>query len=139
MYIAIAVVVIVLVFPETMNHAFLHTVSELLTHMSTILKMQDDVLSATPGDFAADSPKLAKLRGTRLGMISKQQQREFKASRLYQRHAYISLVATQSKFLGAEFSWGRCNGEDAKGLEEPLLAVSSRISQYITSWSLLMC
>lgn len=111
MYIAIAVVVIVLVFPETMNHAFLHTVSELLTHMSTILKMQDDVLSATPGDFAADSPKLAKLRGTRLGMISKQQQ-----------------LATQSKFLGAEFSWGRWNGEDAKGLEEPLLAVSSRIN-----------
>ena len=139
MYIAIAVVVIVLVFPETMNHAFLHTVSELLTHMSTILAMQDEVLSATPGDFATDSPNLAKLKGARLGMIGKQQQCEFKASISYQRYAHISIVATQSKFLGAEFSWGRWNGEDAKGLEEPLLAVSSRISQSITRWSLLIC
>ena len=39
------------------------------------------------------------------------------------------------KFLGAEFSWGRWNGEDARQLEAPLLTVISRLSMsYIFSF-----
>ena len=34
------------------------------------------------------------------------------------------------KFLDAEFSWGRWNGDDARQLEEPLLMVISRLSMW---------
>lgn len=37
-------------------------------------------------------------------------------------------VTQLGKFLNAEFSWGRWNGDDARQLEEPLLMVVSRLS-----------
>ena len=37
------------------------------------------------------------------------------------------------KFLNAEFSWGRWNGDDARQLEEPLLMVISRLSMWYVS------
>jgi len=43
-------------------------------------------------------------------------------------------VTQLGKFLNAEFSWGRWNGDDARQLEEPLLMVISRLSMsYISS------
>jgi hypothetical protein len=38
-------------------------------------------------------------------------------------------VTQQGKFINAEFSWGRWNGDDARQLEEPLLAVILRMSK----------
>jgi len=42
-------------------------------------------------------------------------------------------VAQLGKFINAEFSWGRWNSDDARQLEEPLLAVLSRMSQWYLS------
>jgi hypothetical protein len=39
-------------------------------------------------------------------------------------------VTQLGKFLNAEFSWGRWNGDDARQLEEPLLMVVSRLSTW---------
>lgn len=42
-------------------------------------------------------------------------------------------VTQLGKFLNAEFSWGRWNGDDATQLEQPLLMVISRLSMWYIS------
>ncbi|TFY75709.1 hypothetical protein EWM64_g8302, partial [Hericium alpestre] len=96
MYLAIALTVLVLVFPETLNHAYLNVVNVLLGHAEGILVMQEDVLT-------------------------------FQACRTDRQ-----TVTLLSKFLNAEFSFGRWNGEDVKALEVPLTALVSRISGLIS-------
>ena len=48
--------------------------------------------------------------------------------KLHQRTELLSVAGT-SKFITLEFSYGRWNGDDVKGLEEPLLGVISRLSR----------
>ncbi|THH16060.1 hypothetical protein EW146_g4511 [Bondarzewia mesenterica] len=74
MYIAIAVFVIIFVFPETMNHAYLNTISDLLDNIKLILMMQEDVLAGLQEDFAPGCPKTVQMKGARLAMIGKQRQ-----------------------------------------------------------------
>jgi hypothetical protein len=45
-----------------------------------------------------------------------------------QRNHGLSEVTQLGKFVNAEFSWGRWNGDDARQLEEPLLMIISRMS-----------
>jgi hypothetical protein len=45
----------------------------------------------------------------------------------------VPQVTQLGKFLNAEFSWGRWNGDDARQLEEPLLMVISRLSMWYIS------
>ncbi|KAA1472661.1 hypothetical protein DENSPDRAFT_872334 [Dentipellis sp. KUC8613] len=111
MYFAIALFVLVTVFPETLNHAYLNGVSGLLTHARAILVMQNDVLSSTPDDFGPGCPKRERLMQHRTAMV-----------RTYQ------MFSQQTKFLNGEFSYGRWNGQDVKELEVPLIAVVSRIN-----------
>ena len=51
--------------------------------------------------------------------------------KLRQRTELLSVAGT-SKFITLEFSYGRWNGDDVKGLEEPLLGVISRLSRCST-------
>jgi len=43
-------------------------------------------------------------------------------------------VTLQGKFINAEFSWGRWNGDDARRLQEPLFSVISRISKWCSTF-----
>ncbi|KAH9050166.1 hypothetical protein EDB84DRAFT_1623276 [Lactarius hengduanensis] len=114
-YMAIAIVVTVFVFPQTANHAFLGTVTLLLGQMKVLLDAQEDLLTAVPGSITPESPKFLRLRATRASMFTIHQG-----------------LTQQGKFINAEFSWGLWNGDDARKLEEPLLGVISRLNGLLT-------
>lgn len=111
MYTAIAVVVTIFVFPRTAHYSFLGTISLLLGQMKVLLDAQEDLLTSAPGSIDPGSPKALQWRATRLSMFTTHQG-----------------LTQLGKFLNAEFSWGRWNGDDARQLEEPLLMVISRLN-----------
>ncbi|KAI9465778.1 hypothetical protein BJY52DRAFT_1376562 [Lactarius psammicola] len=107
-YMAIAIVVTIFVFPQTANHAFLGTVTLLLGQMKVLLDAQEELLTASPWvDYSRDIS------------LSVSDHSSHK-------------VTQQGKFINAEFSWGRWNGDDARKLEEPLLGVISRLNGLLT-------
>lgn len=76
-YIAIAVVVTIFVFPQTGHHAFLGTVTLLLGQMKVLLDAQEDLLTSAPGSIAPGSPKALQWRATRVSMFTIHQKRTF--------------------------------------------------------------
>ncbi|KAI0646345.1 hypothetical protein C8Q79DRAFT_909612 [Trametes meyenii] len=109
-YIGIALVFIIFVFPESLNHSYLHSSAELLDKLKGILAVQEDVLSADPHDVVPGSPLATKTTLARVGMIQQLQQ-----------------LMAQKHFLNLEFSWGRWNGDDIKDLLEPISTVATRM------------
>ncbi|KAJ3525006.1 hypothetical protein NM688_g8467 [Phlebia brevispora] len=108
-YIAIGLVVIVFVFPESINHATLVSTSALLGKIKDLVDLQQQVLESTPDDLARGSPLFTKLLGGRAAIL-----------------AQIQQMVASMKFINVEFSWGKWNGNDVKALTEPLMAVVSR-------------
>ncbi|KAI0041578.1 hypothetical protein FA95DRAFT_677065 [Auriscalpium vulgare] len=115
MYIAISCVVIICVFPETVNHAFMDAVSALLSKIEFMVQGQERVLSAEVEDFVTEHEIVAQLRANRTAMFT-----------IYEG------IKLQSKFINIEFSFGRWNGDDNNGLVSPLLSVISRINGLMT-------
>lgn len=70
MYMAIAIVVTIFVFPRTAHHAFLGTVTLLLSQMKLLLDAQEDLLTSVPGAITPGSPKFEQLRATRISMFT---------------------------------------------------------------------
>ena len=68
-YAAIAVVLIVLVFPESMNHAFLASTSEILGKLQKLVEAQELVLNARPSDLDANSSLIRKVIGARTEIV----------------------------------------------------------------------
>ena len=131
MYTAIAIVVTICVFPQTAHHAFLGTITLLLGRMKVLLDAQEDLLTAAPGSITPGSPKALQLRATRVSMFTIHQGRTFFVDyvSLIKLNRGPSKVTQQGKFINAEFSWGRWNGDDARQLEEPLFVIISRMSK----------
>ena len=69
-YIAIAVVVTIFVFPRTAHHTFLGTVTRLLGQIKLLLDAQEDLLTAVPGSITPGSAKALHLRATRVSMFT---------------------------------------------------------------------
>ncbi|KDQ52244.1 hypothetical protein JAAARDRAFT_184405 [Jaapia argillacea MUCL 33604] len=110
-YIAIALVVITFVFPETVNHASLESTVTLLRHLQGIVKSQNEILEIDDLEkLATGSPLRMKIVGARAAAVGMQQ-----------------LLAAKMKFIDVEFSFGRWNGGDVKDLQEPLLGVVIRV------------
>ena len=74
-YIAIALVFIILAFPETLNHSYLASSADLLEKLRGILAMQDDVLQADPHDLLPGTPLGTKVAAARAGALAQLQQR----------------------------------------------------------------
>lgn len=74
-YIAIAVVVTIFVFPRTAHYAFLGTVTRLLGQMKVLLDAQEDILTSAPGSIAPTSPKALQWGVTRVSMFTTHQGR----------------------------------------------------------------
>lgn len=136
MYAAIAIVVTIFVFPRTAHSAFLGTVTQLLSKMELLLDAQEDLLVAVPGSINPGSPKALQLRALRVSMFTIHQGRTFfnidLCYQMWLNHG-SSKVTLQGKFINAEFSWGRWNGDDARRLQEPLFSVISRISKWCST------
>jgi hypothetical protein len=76
-YIAIAVVVTIFVFPQTAHYAFLGMVTPLLGQMKALLDAQEDLLTSAPGSISPESPKALQWRATRVSMFTTHQRRTF--------------------------------------------------------------
>jgi hypothetical protein len=76
-YCAIALLCCFIIFPETVNHAYLGTMSTILAKVRAMLASQNDLLSPEPGDFAPGCPKLEALIGMRTGVMAMYQSREY--------------------------------------------------------------
>ncbi|KAJ7160023.1 hypothetical protein C8R43DRAFT_1064102 [Mycena crocata] len=111
-YMGIAIVTTLLVFPETMSHSVMDSLAAQLARIQALVAIQDDVLQARAEELAAPgAPLIERFKKLRARVISTQQQ----------------LVAS-SGFLSLEFSWGRWNGDDLRDLEEPTVALITRVS-----------
>lgn len=73
-YAGIAVVLIILVFPETLNHAYLNATTEILGKVQNLIDMQKEVLDSPQDAFVAPSVLLAKITGVRMGVLQRFQQ-----------------------------------------------------------------
>ena len=68
-YCAIALVCCFVIYPETVNHAYLGLISMVLTKVKAMLVAQEDLLSIRPGDFGIGCPKLKALIATRVAVM----------------------------------------------------------------------
>lgn len=75
-YIAIALLFIIIIFPESLNHSYLCSAAELVDKFKGILLMQDDVLKTNPQDIVPGSPMAVKTNMARGAVVQQLQQRE---------------------------------------------------------------
>ncbi|KAI0946571.1 hypothetical protein AcW1_010001 [Taiwanofungus camphoratus] len=114
-YVGIGLILIIVVFPETLNHALLVSTADLVGELQALVEMQGEVLGAAPSDLTTGSGLLRKVLLARDGIF-----------------AHIQQFSGQLMFLNLEFSWGKWNGDDIKELEKPLAGVVSRIGSLQT-------
>ncbi|KZT02812.1 uncharacterized protein LAESUDRAFT_729774 [Laetiporus sulphureus 93-53] len=110
-YVAIGLVTIILVFPETLNHAALSSTSELLGHIGEGIMLQEEILNAPAAQLIGDGEMLGKAATAREHMIANMKQ-----------------LSSQLPLLNLEFSWGKWNGNDIKALKEPLMTLVGRLA-----------
>ncbi|KAI8970891.1 hypothetical protein BD414DRAFT_501521 [Trametes punicea] len=109
-YIGIALILIIILFPESLNHSYLSSSAELLDKFKGILALQEDVLSTDPHEVGPGSPLATKVTMARVGTIQQLQQ-----------------LMSQKQFLNLELSWGRWNGDDIKDMLEPMQMLTTRL------------
>ncbi len=73
-YIAIGIVLITFVFPETVNHAALIGTSDLIGKLKDILDIQQRVLDSSQEDLVTGQPLANKLQAARAGILAQIQQ-----------------------------------------------------------------
>lgn len=110
-YIAIGVVVIIFIFPESLNHAVLTSTSGLLSKVKSLIDMQEDVLNAPISDLVGDGAVLTRVTGARVAIV-----------------AGLQGLKSQLPMLDLEFNWGRWNGDDVKGLDKHISTVIPRLA-----------
>ena len=74
-YIAIALILVTIVFPESLNHSYLDSSSALLQTLKGLLASQEEILRADPHDVLPGTPLVGKVFGMRVGAIQQLQQR----------------------------------------------------------------
>ncbi|KAI0339296.1 hypothetical protein BDW22DRAFT_1409168 [Trametopsis cervina] len=110
-YIAIGMVVIIFVFPQTANHAALVTASALTGQFHDIIDQQQVVLDSSLDELEPGKPLATALQRGTSGIIGQ-----------------IQAFTAGIGFIKLEFSWGKWNAEDVSGLKEPLVAIVSRLA-----------
>src|SRR5258705_9121215 len=74
MYLTIATFLVIFLFPETMQHVYLHLISSHLDKIGQMLALQEAVLTAERGDISLGCPKMAQLQAARAALIANKQQ-----------------------------------------------------------------
>ncbi|VDB95654.1 unnamed protein product [Peniophora sp. CBMAI 1063] len=107
MYSAIAIFVIIFIFPQTVNHAYLSLLSRLLGVVTAVMSVQNEILL----DSRGMGQKLEKAQTLRTAMF-----------------ALLRGLKSQAGLLNAEFTWGRMSGEDVASFQDPLTDVVARLN-----------
>lgn len=76
-YVAIALIIVALVFPETLNHSYLDSSAVLLQTLKGLLTIQDEILSADPHDVLPGTLLVGKVNEARVGAIQQLQGRMY--------------------------------------------------------------
>ncbi|EUC58450.1 fusaric acid resistance-like protein [Rhizoctonia solani AG-3 Rhs1AP] len=118
-YVAVSLVSIILIFPETLNHEWLNSYTEVVDMVKILVDMQDMVLSQTTNQLDSAHAILAKINGIQDGAL-----------------AMFQGFTMNSSMLNLEFSCGRWNGADVQTLEMPLKTVITRARMYTTLYLL---
>jgi hypothetical protein len=127
-YAAIAVFVTIFIFPETVNHAYLTGTAGLLGGLRNMLSFQDELLDLeidSLRDETRNGGILQRISKTRIETIVKMQSCEYRLD-FTRRVLDVFKVMASSGLINLEFTWGKWNGDDVRGLEDPLMAVVSR-------------
>ncbi|KZP26783.1 hypothetical protein FIBSPDRAFT_731732 [Athelia psychrophila] len=110
-YIGIATVLTLTVFPETMNHSCMQSTVSQFAQIKALVAVQEAVLDAHPEDLGPGKPLLQKIIGMRAAVLAGQK-----------------ALMGKSGFINLEFSYGRWNGDDVRELEEPMLTLVTRVA-----------
>ncbi|CUA73001.1 putative protein C57A7,05 [Schizosaccharomyces pombe 972h-] [Rhizoctonia solani] len=108
-YVAVSLVGIILIFPETLNHEWLNSYTEVLDMVKILVDMQEVVLGQTVDQLASARGVLAKINGIQDGAL-----------------AMLQGFTMNSSMLNLEFSYGRWSGADVETLEMPLKAIITK-------------
>lgn len=73
-YVGIGLILIIVVFPETLNHALLASTADLVGELRALVEMQGEVLEAAPSDLTTGSGLLRKVLLARDGIFAHIQQ-----------------------------------------------------------------
>ena len=96
-YIAIALIFITFAFPESLNHSYLDSSTQLLDKLKDIMALQEDILRSDPHDVGAGSPLATKATMARVGMLTQLQQCKYRCfqrlARVFDEHLAYSDVA----------------------------------------------
>ncbi|KAF7972398.1 hypothetical protein HWV62_18046 [Athelia sp. TMB] len=110
-YIGIATLLTVCVFPETMNHSCMQSTIGQMAQLKALIALQETVLDSQPEDLGPGKPLMLKIIGMRSALLAGQK-----------------ALMGKSGFINLEFSYGRWNGDDVRGLEEPMIALVTRVA-----------
>ncbi|KAF9074230.1 hypothetical protein BDP27DRAFT_1317519 [Rhodocollybia butyracea] len=116
-YAAIALVVTLFVFPETMSHSALRSVCEQLERVEKVVVMQGEVLrvidkergKAGIEELAPGKPLAMKLEGMKAVMVG-----------------IMKMLYGTAGMISLEFSYGKWSSDDVKDVIEPLASVVAR-------------
>lgn len=103
-YAAIACALIILVFPETMNHAILAADTEILGKIKKLVDIQELVLSARPPDLDSNSPLIRKVSSARAevaAMFTKRTSRLFEVLSCNTKHAHFQSLRRPSSSISS--------------------------------------
>ncbi|KAF8525171.1 hypothetical protein BU17DRAFT_62876 [Hysterangium stoloniferum] len=112
--VAISCVVVVFIFPETLNHSFLNGIAGLISVLRQLIELQERVLTIShPEQPDLASQTASQMQTMRSGALSSLQK-----------------LSGNAGILSVEFSYGRFNGEDIRSILEPLTILISRIGAF---------
>ncbi|KAL5631613.1 hypothetical protein ACGC1H_007212 [Rhizoctonia solani] len=126
-YIAVGLVTIILIFPETLSHEWLESYASVLDLTKSLVDMQEKVLTDSPEqlDIEIEGNTLSKIDGIQAGSL-----------------AAFQAFTAKSPMLNLEFSYGRWSATDIQALELPLRALITRargLSSFTAQYSHHLC
>jgi hypothetical protein len=127
-YLAVGLVTIVLIFPETLSHEWLESYAGVLDLVKSLVDMQEKVL--TDGqeqlDVSVEGNTLSKIDGIQAGILAAFQGCKFGPLTMVFVLTKCFAVTPKTPMLNLEFSYGRWSAADVQGLELPLRALLTR-------------
>ncbi|KDN44479.1 hypothetical protein RSAG8_05526, partial [Rhizoctonia solani AG-8 WAC10335] len=126
-YIAVGLVTIVLIFPETLSHEWLESYAGVLDLAKSLVDIQEKVLTDSPEqlNIETEGNTLSKIDGIQAGLL-----------------AAFQAFTAKSPMLNLEFSYGRWSAADIQALELPLRALITRargLSSFTAQYSHHLC
>ncbi|KAJ1304398.1 hypothetical protein OPQ81_005547 [Rhizoctonia solani] len=126
-YLAVGLVTIILIFPETLNHEWLESYAGVLDMVKSLVDIQEKVLtdSSEQLDIDTEDNTLAKIDGVQAGVL-----------------AAFQAFSAKTPMLNLEFSYGRWSAADVQALELPLRALLTRargLSSFTAQYSHHLC